>query len=197
MALLLTVETMAEPPTLVFRPERRQLLADTTDPFMAYARCAERFSHAEAVQQMLLTDLCVQLPSQFLTQVDRATMAHSLEARVPFLDERVAALAVGMESSWKVQGLQKKVVLRNAMRGRLPSDILDGPKSGFGVPFEQWLKTSLYEFARQRILAPRFIQRFELDASVLRDTLDAHRSGRQDRGFLLWKLLQLALWAER
>jgi len=197
MALLLTVETMDDPPTQMFRAERQKALASATDPFLAYTHCAERFVQAEPVQQMLLTDVCLQLPSQFLPKVDRATMAHSLEARVPFLDERVAALAVGMDSSLKVRGRQKKIVLRDAMRGRVPADILDGPKSGFGVPFEYWLKTSLHEFARTAILAPRFADQFDLDAGALRSALDAHRAGTRERGFLLWKLLQLALWAER
>lgn len=197
MALLLTVETMDEPPTRMFSPTRRRSLEASTDPFVAYRNCARRFAGAEPVQQMLLTDLCVQLPSQFLPKVDRATMAHSVEARVPFLDERVAALAVGMDSRLKVRGLQKKIVLRDAMRGRIPPDILDGPKTGFGVPFEHWLKTSLHEFARTAILAPRFLDRFALDATACREALDEHRAGTRDRGFLLWKLLQLALWAER
>ena len=197
MALLLTVETMDDPPTRMFRAERQKAITSATDPFLAYTHCADRFAQAEPVQQMLLTDLCLQLPSQFLPKVDRATMAHSLEARVPFLDERVAALAVGMDSSLKVRGRQKKIVLRDAMRGRVPSDILDGPKSGFGVPFEYWLKTSLHKFARTAVLAPRFVERFDLDAGALRGALDAHRAGTRDRGFLLWKLLQLALWAEQ
>lgn len=197
MALLLTVETLDSPPTRMFRAERQRALLSVTDPFLAYARCAERFAHAEPVQQMLLTDICLQLPSQFLPKVDRATMAHSIEARVPFLDEKVASLAVGMDSRLKVRGRQKKIVLRDAMRPRVPADVLDGPKSGFGVPFEHWLKTSLHEFARAAILSPRFVDRFDLDADALHGALETHRAGRRDHGFLLWKLLQLALWAER
>ena len=88
MALLLTVETLRDPPTMMLRPEVRARLQASHDPFMAFRRCAERFTGVDAVQQMLLTDLSLQLPSQFLTKVDRATMAHGIEARVPLLDER-------------------------------------------------------------------------------------------------------------
>ena len=105
---------------------------------------------------MLLTDICLQLPSQFLPKVDRATMAHGLEARVPLLDERVAGLAVGVPSAWKVRGMQKKVLLRAAMRGRLPDAVLDAPKTGFGVPYEHWLRGSLHDFARDLVLEDQF-----------------------------------------
>ena len=65
--------------------------------------------------QMLLTDLTLQLPSQFLTKVDRATMAAGIEARVPLLDERVVRLAVNLPSIWKVKGTEKKLALRQSL----------------------------------------------------------------------------------
>jgi asparagine synthase (glutamine-hydrolysing) len=146
---------------------------------------------------MLLTDISLQLPSQFLTKVDRATMAHGIEARVPLLDERVAALAIGLSVSLKVRGRQKKIVLRDAMRERLPAAILDGPKTGFGVPYEEWLRGSLHGFARAAILDGAFVERFGLDRARLETALGEHRSRRRDRGFLLWKLLQLSLWSRQ
>jgi len=144
---------------------------------------------------MLLTDITLQLPSQFLAKVDRATMAHGLEARVPLLDEKVAALSVRMPATLKVRGAQKKIVLRDAMRGRLNGEILDGPKTGFGVPYEYWLRGPLHAFARAAVLDRAFIERFELDRASVEAALNEHRSGRRARGFLLWKLLQLSLWS--
>jgi asparagine synthase (glutamine-hydrolysing) len=197
MALLLTLETLADPPLAMLQADARHSLASRTDPFAAYRRCAERFRSADPVQQMLLTDLSLQLPSQFLAKVDRATMASGLEARVPLLDEGVAELAVRIPSAWKVRGLQKKIVLRDAVRSRLPSSIVDGPKTGFGVPYEHWLRTSLYDMSRDAILAPGFCQRFGFDRGRVERALSEHRQGRRDHGFRLWKLLQLALWAAR
>jgi asparagine synthase (glutamine-hydrolysing) len=197
MALLLTLETLADPPLSMLHADARELLASRSDPFAAYRRCAERFQSVDPVQQMLLTDLSLQLPSQFLAKVDRATMASGLEARVPLLDEGVAELAVRIPSVWKVRGLQKKIVLRDALRSRLPSSILDGPKTGFGVPYEHWLRTSLYDLSRDAILAPGFCQRFGFDRSRVELALTEHRHGHRDHGFRLWKLLQLALWASR
>jgi asparagine synthase (glutamine-hydrolysing) len=195
MALLLTVETLRDPPTAVLDRDAHGDLERRTDPFLAFRRCAARFASHEPVQQMLLTDLVLQLPSQFLTKVDRATMAQGVEARVPLLDERVAELAVGMPSDTKVRGSQKKILLRQAMRGRVPDDVLDGPKTGFGVPYEHWLRTTLHDFARDAILAPQFIQRHGLNRAALERALAEHRTGRRERGFLLWKFLQLALWS--
>jgi asparagine synthase (glutamine-hydrolysing) len=134
------------------------------------------------------------LPSQFLPKVDRATMAAGIEARVPLLDERVAELVVNMPSEWKARGREKKVVLRDSQRSRLPAAILDGPKTGFGVPYQQWLRTSLYDFARDRLLDNGFLSRSALDANKVEQFLVQHRNGQCDRGFMLWKLLQVAIW---
>jgi asparagine synthase (glutamine-hydrolysing) len=194
MAFLLTVETLQQPPERVLKADRQQHLAETTDPFMAYRQSAERFATHDPVEQMLLTDLTVQLPSQFLAKVDRATMAAGIEARVPLLDEAVVRLALGMPSAWKVQGSEKKVVLRNSQRGRLPQYILDGPKTGFGVPYEAWLRTSLYDFACEHLLDPWFLESFSLDGKVVHRMLTQHRDKVTSRGFMLWKLLQMALF---
>ena len=197
MALLLTVETLRDPPTASLTDTARRRLEETTDPFAAYRRCAARFENFDPVQQMLLTDIALQLPSQFLTKVDRATMAHGIEARVPLLDEGVASLAVGLPVALKVRGNQKKIVLRDAMRNRLPTEILDGPKTGFGVPYEEWLRGALHGFASSVILESAFVERFGLDRAHLQNALAEHRARRRDRGFLLWKMLQLALWSKR
>ncbi len=194
MALLLTTELPRSPPEALFSESRRRDLQERTDPFLAYRKAAERFAKHDPAQQMLLTDLTVQLPSQFLPKVDRATMAAGVEARVPLLDERVAELAVGLPAKWKVRGAQKKILLRESQRGRLPDSILDGPKTGFGVPYEYWLRSSLFEFSRERLLDSSFLSRFSLDREMVEKTLLEHHSGNRDRGFMLWKLLNLQLW---
>jgi asparagine synthase (glutamine-hydrolysing) len=196
MAFLLTTETLRNPPEAVFHKDRQHQLAESTDPFLAYRQAAERFKNHEPVQQMLLTDLTLQLPSQFLTKVDRSTMAAGIEARVPLLDEGVLRLALNLPSIWKVKGAEKKVILRQSQRGRLPNDILDGPKTGFGVPYEHWLRTSLYNFARERLLDRTFLNRFELDGIAIERMLMQHKNGKVERGYMLWKLLQLALFAD-
>ncbi|MFZ4801574.1 MAG: asparagine synthase (glutamine-hydrolyzing) [Chlorobium sp.] len=196
MGLLLTTETLQESPFSLLKIDVQTDLTSSIDPFLGYRRCANRFRDADPVQQMLLTDITLQLPSQFLTKVDRATMACGLEVRVPFLDENVARLAINLPAKWKVNGSQKKIVLRNAMRGRVPDDILDGPKTGFGVPYQYWLKTSLYDFAREAVLDRRFLSSFGFEKEKLEIALREHKAGIRDRGFTLWKIFQLALWSK-
>jgi asparagine synthase (glutamine-hydrolysing) len=195
MALLLTIETLQRPPTSLLMPDARTYLAQSTDPFAGYRNSARRFRDSEPLQQMLLTDLLLQLPSQFLPKVDRATMSAGVEARVPLLDEKVARLAVTLPMKWKVRGLKRKVILRDALRKSIPDSILDAPKSGFGVPYQRWLATSLYEFARSAVMETGFIRRFGFDERRLEaafaDLKRDHRRG----GFTMWKVFQLALWS--
>ena len=94
---------------------------------------------------MLLTDLTVQLPSQFLTKVDRATMASGIEARVPLLDENLLKISLGLPTRWKVNTIQNKIILRNSQKGAYHLPFTYGAKTGFGVPYEFWLKTSLHK----------------------------------------------------
>lgn len=194
MGRLLTVNTPDHPPESLLLDDRRRALEQTTDPFLAYRRAASRFALHDPVQQMLLTDLTVQLPSQFLPKVDRATMAAGVEARVPLLDDRVVQLVVGMPSHWKVRGLERKALLRAALRGRLPKRIIDGRKTGFGVPYEHWLKTSLLEGARERLLDNGFLTHFGLRSTSVGSELELHRRTSSGRGFLLWSLLQASVW---
>jgi asparagine synthase (glutamine-hydrolysing) len=196
MALLLTTEIPASPPERVCTRQWRENLKVQTDPFLVYRTAAQRFRGYDPVRQMLLTDLTVQLPSQFLTKVDRATSANGVEARVPLLDELVAEFALRIPATWKVKGLSKKRILKEALRERLPSQIIDAPKTGFGVPYQHWLRTSLFEFSRERILESGFLRKFHLDGACLEAMLESHRSGIQDNGFLLWKVLNLQLWAD-
>lgn len=194
MAFLMTMETRHAPPERLFQTAFRQHLQETTDPFLPYRQAALRFADHDPVQQMLLTDLTVQLPSQFLPKVDRATMAAGMEVRVPLLDEHVLRLALNLPSSWKVKGVEKKYVLRRSQAERLPANILNGPKDGFDIPYDHWLRTSLHDFAKERLLDPAFCQTYALESSALEETLGRHKTGAVGGGFLLWKLLQLALW---
>lgn len=192
MALLLTMEVPEDPPHKFFQMERQQELFSTTDPFLQYRLAAQRFHKYDPVQQMLLTDLTVQLPSQFLNKVDRATMAAGIEARVPLLDEKVVKLAVNIPSNWKVQGTQKKIILRDSQRKRLPDSILDGPKTGFGVPYERWMRSAISDFFKSLVLDREFLDKFSLSGKLIEEELGKSNCLRS--GFQFWKIFQLALF---
>lgn len=194
MALLLTMEVRSSGPERLLSPEAREVICRDSDPFLAFRNAARRFPCEDPVQQMLLADLSLQLPSQFLPKVDRATMAMGLEARVPLLDDTIGRLVVPLASTLKVKGAEKKIVMRAAARGRIPDSILDGPKRGFGVPYGHWLRTALSELAADLMLAPGFTARFGFDRARLEAELRAHRRGDDRFAFGLWKCLALAMW---
>jgi asparagine synthase (glutamine-hydrolysing) len=197
IGLLVSAQTLAAPPEVHFEASMRDHLSNTTDPFLVYRRAAERFSAQDPLAQMMLTDMAVLLPSTYLNKVDRATMAVGVEARVPLLDDRVVRFALNLPSMLKVRGRHKKVLLRASQRGRLPDTILDGAKTGFGVPFGHWMRHSLHDFTRERILDAGFLRGLALDGHLAEQALDAHRDGGADHGDLLWKLLQLSIWSEK
>ena len=142
-------------------------------------------------------DFGIYLVDDLLVKTDRASMAHSLEARVPFLDPLVTNLAFALPTRLKVRGLAKKVLLRRAVEPLLPAEVVHGRKRGFSIPAAAWLRGELEPFARET-LAPAHLRRqgFFRPEPVAR-LLDEHTSGREDWSRQLWGLLAFTLWYER
>lgn len=193
MALLMTQEARRDPPTRVLREDAVRRL-EGHDPFESYRELQRRLSRLDTVQRMLYVDCMNLLPSQFLEKVDKSTMAHSIEVRVPFLDVPLTEYAMGLPSGMKVRGVQKKWILRRALRGIVPDEILDGKKTGFGVPYQFWLREPLADYMRSVLLDPETLRWGLFDEAKLRRCMDEHTDGRRDNGNLLYKLLNLALW---
>ncbi|MGE3616933.1 MAG: asparagine synthase (glutamine-hydrolyzing) [Gemmatimonadales bacterium] len=193
MALLLTTDTEAEPPTALLGPEFRRVAAGSA-PFADYHRAARRFDGADPADMMLRTDLTIQLPNTFLEKVDKATMAHGLEVRVPFLDPELVEFAVGLPSRYKVDRSGGKRVLKAALRGTVPDWVLDAPKTGFGVPYDGWLRGPLTDYWREIVLDSSTARGGLVDQAVAARWLDDHLARRRNCGFGLWKALHLALW---
>lgn len=193
MALLMTEEPLDSPPTRVLSADARSIL-ENHDPYRRYRHFYERFEHLDAVQRMLFTDCAVILPDIFLEKVDKSTMAHGIEVRVPMLDTNLAHYVMGLPSSMKVKRGQKKWIIRQAMRGIVPDEILDGPKTGFGVPYSHWLRTSLAEYMRSVLFDPSIVRWGLFDSQALHTCVNEHLEGTRNNGFLLYKLLNLVLW---
>ncbi len=195
MALLLTLEAPEESPLRILHPDLRERLAPT-DPFLRYRELERRLAHLEPVQRMLHADAAIILPDTFLEKVDKATMAHGIEVRVPFLDVELADYAMSLPSRWKARTGQGKWIVRRALRGIVPDEVLDGRKSGFGVPYSYWLQKPLAGWLRE-VFTDAVTQESGLfDGAALETAIDAHVSGRRNLGFLLYKALILALWHE-
>jgi asparagine synthase (glutamine-hydrolysing) len=193
MALLLTEESPQSPPTRILSSSFRERIADC-DPFAAYRVFHDRFKFLDPVQQMLYTDCGIILPDTFLEKVDRATMAHSIEVRVPLLDNTLARYVMGLPSNLKVRRGEQKWLLRQAMKGILPGDIISGRKQGFGVPYSEWLRNPLAEFLQATLTDPAVKRWGIFDQKALETCIAEHRTGRRNNGYLLYKALQLALW---
>jgi asparagine synthase (glutamine-hydrolysing) len=121
-------------------------------------------------------------------------MAHSLEARSPFLDHQLMEFAASVPAGLKVRGTEKKALLRDALRGWLPDSILDGPKRGFSVPMADWLRGELKGYAMESLLDPVAVGRGYFREPYVRRLLDEHVAGLADNSFRIWTLLMFELW---
>ena len=184
----------------IFSPEsQEELLSEPriSDPLDVYrARYAETEGSQELARFQDL-DLGIYLVDDLLVKTDRASMAHSLEARVPFLDPVVAELALALETKQKVRGFSKKRLLRRAVEPLLPREIIRGRKQGFSIPVAAWLRGDLEPFARD-VLSPETIERQGyLNPDTVTSVLDEHTSGREDLSRQIWGLLNFTLWYDR
>ncbi len=192
MALLMSLEVAKPDPLRVLTPHLRKEL-EGEDPFFRHRELNQRFANAEPVQRMLLSDTQALLPDLYLEKVDKSTMAFGIEARVPFLDNDLADFALGLPAVLKMQGGEAKFLLRRALRGIISDEVLDGPKTGFSVPYVNWIRGPLYSFARETILDAASGPNPWFDELILSKLLDELRRYGTN-GFLLWKCLHLALW---
>ena len=137
------------------------------------------------------------LPDDILVKVDRASMAHSLEARCPLLDHRVIELAAAQPSARHADGATTKRLFRDVIRPWVPPDVLQRPKRGFGVPLRRWFQEGLVGWARDILLDPRSRQRGWTRSSEVTALLDQHERGTRDHAKRIWALVSLELWARR
>jgi asparagine synthase (glutamine-hydrolysing) len=184
----------------IFNADRRAELTGRRsdyDPLVDYrSRFAETEGH-ELLTRLQDVDFGLYLVDDLLTKTDRASMAWSLEARVPFMDTVVANFAFTLPVKHKVRGFSKKRLLRKAVEPLLPHEVVHGKKRGFSIPAAAWLRGELEPFARET-LSPETLRRqgFFEPAAVTR-VIDEHVSGREDLSRQLWGLLAFTLWHER
>lgn len=164
------------------------------DPFDDFERWYRSPAGADPLYRAQYADFHTYLPDQILAKVDRASMGVSLEVRVPLLDHRFVERFAPLAPELKVRGGRGKHALREALRPRLCSAVLDGTKRGFDTPLDAWFRGPLAEAARDAVetLPARWFQR-----DTLRTALGEHGAGRRNHGRLLWSLLMLEHWRRR
>ena len=143
---------------------------------------------------MLDADVNNYLTDDLLVKMDVATMAHSLEARSPFLDHKLMEFVARVPVSLKSRDGESKHLLKSALRNILPNEILDRQKMGFAVPLGRWLRTSLKEVMLDTVLSDRAISRGYFRPEAIRQMVETHLAGRDQFKYLLWDLLMLEEW---
>jgi asparagine synthase (glutamine-hydrolysing) len=164
------------------------------DPEARLVRHFERYADLPWTSQMMRFDAETYLPEDVLTKVDRMSMAHSIESRVPLLDNDVIAFAATLPAAFKIKNGRRKHALKEVAATLLPRDILDRRKQGFGVPLGTWFRGNLRELFADTLLSATSLRRGYFRPTFVRQLVDEHVSGRRDHTLRLWQLVVFEQW---
>ncbi len=156
------------------------------DVFRRYVEKAPTDNPLSMVQYL---DIKTYLPGDILTKVDRASMAHALEVRVPLLDHKLVEWMAGLQPEMKLRGREGKYIFKKALESYLPDDILYRPKMGFAVPLDAWFKGPLKNKVRQALLGDTIKHCGLFNYSFLEHMINQHQSGLRDYSSPIWSLL--------
>ncbi|MFK7886872.1 MAG: XrtA/PEP-CTERM system amidotransferase [Gammaproteobacteria bacterium] len=177
-------------------PLRRKLLSEQTMSDLQGYRSIDRFNALAAnaptndsLSLVQYLDFKTYLPGDILTKVDRASMAHGLEVRVPFLDHEFVEWVSGIDVGMKLHGREGKHVLKSALTRKLPRDILYREKMGFAVPLGSWIRGPLRERVESSVCGERMADSGFFNPAMLKQVFDDHVAGRRDYTPVLWGLL--------
>lgn len=149
----------------------------------------------DIVSRMQLQDMLTYLPDDILTKVDRASMAVSLEARVPLLDYRVVEYAWSLPTELKLRNGHTKWILRQILYKYVPKALIERPKMGFAIPIDQWLRGPLREWIQDLLSADSMKDHFQ--ANTVQNLLDEHMSGKRNHQHQLWTLAMFQQWRKK
>lgn len=170
------------------------IVAGAVEPLTALSDPALRPAINGSLERMMVADLVTYLPGDILTKVDRASMAVSLEARVPLLDHRVVEFAWRLPVHQKVRNGQGKWLLRQLLYRYVPKHLIDRPKMGFGVPIDAWLHGPLRDWAESLLTERRLREDGYFNPSVIRRMWDDHLAGHVKEHYRLWDILMFQAW---
>jgi asparagine synthase (glutamine-hydrolysing) len=193
-ALLLTPEDRLLECGAIFAPRIRSAL-EKCDPFARHRECQEMFREHDIGNQMSFVDLMTTLPDTYLEKVDRSTMAASLEVRVPFLDHDLVDFVVQLPGRSKMPWGRKKWLLKSALDGIVPAEVLHGPKIGLEVPVREWLQTALKPLFFDHLSSFAHRSPGILDIDHVRSLFAQTGSRQRNHSHLLWKVLNFTIWA--
>jgi asparagine synthase (glutamine-hydrolysing) len=178
----------------LFRPQF--LSAIEREAFRPVVEWAARCPSRDRLDREVYIDLKMTMADSVLMKVDKMSMASSVEVRVPFLDHELVEFATSLPAEWRMRGFETKTILKQAMLGHLPREILYRKKQGYSLPIKNWLRTELRDYAREQIRTSDLVREI-FESSALERVWEEHLSRRHNHNHLLWALLNLALWHRR
>jgi asparagine synthase (glutamine-hydrolysing) len=193
----------------VFTPEMQSELLDQTlltslggyDPGWQYPhyyyRKLQHGSVPDHLNRIMYVDFKTWLADTYMEKVDKATMAWSLEGRLPLLDHRLVELAYQIPAAYKIKGLSTKVVLKRAVKDLLPPEVLTKPKHGFAVPTDPWFRGPLKKYVFETLMDERTRRRGFFNPAYVERLYGLHRDGKEVQDTALWFLLNFELWNRR
>ena len=178
----------------LYAEDRSATIRPTVDLLQPYY---DQYHEADLLNRLFYIDTKVQLVDDMLVKVDRMSMAHSLEVRVPLLDVRLVEWMARLPSNLKVRNLTLKYMLKRVAAQVLPAPILQRRKAGFSVPLNRWIKADLQPLLRQQLNHDALEAQGIFNPAVVQELLQEHQSGRVDWSRSIWNLLMFSLWYER
>jgi asparagine synthase (glutamine-hydrolysing) len=180
----------------MYREDFAEQLPDR-DPFAFLKTAWDKVGQRDSISQASLADLQTYLPCDLMTKVDIASMAHSLEARQPFLDYRLVEFAASLPSHLKYKNGRGKRLLYDAFGDWIPKQIWKRPKMGFGIPVAAWFRGPLRSRTEGWLLGSDARCHAYLRPEAVRSLIERHMSGAANEGYRLWNLLTLETWLRR
>jgi len=178
----------------LFTVDARDRMTES-DPYRAPLSLIEESDSEDLLDQLLSADLKTYL-HELLMKQDQMSMAASIESRVPFLDHKLVEFAARLPVNMKLRGLTTKYILRKAMAGRLPNEILTRKKMGFPVPIGSWLRGEFSHVIDEYVLNPRTLERNIFNPGFVRELVTRHRAG-ENHSERLWALINFEIWQRR
>ena len=157
----------------------------------------DRMPDADYLQRMIWMEFRNRLPELLLMRVDKMSMATSVESRVPFLDHRMVEYSMRLPVGLKLRKGVTKYILKKAVKGIIPNEIIYRRKQGFAAPINEWLRSTWHPFVSEMITTSWFVREGILDRTEVEKMLAVHASGRRNESMVLWTLLNLSLWHRR
>jgi asparagine synthase (glutamine-hydrolysing) len=159
-----------------------------------YDKIEAEYPEADFLQKMVYLELKIRLPELLLMRVDKMSMAHGIEARVPFLDHRIVELAMQIPMDQKIKNMRSKHILKEAVSDKVPENIINRKKQGFGTPIANWLQSEPGERMISTLMDSSILKEGYFHGPYVEKLVADHRALRVDNSFRIWNLISLVLF---